>query len=230
MFTAVVQAFNQDGSWLIVQEGQGANTGAHENGVLVDYKRMNVLHVACRWGFPVIVDTIVREAQRQGSDFLQSLLRTVTQAGRTPLMEALRNKKRGSGDDAVDFLLGILEYRPENQYAEKLEILTRPANRSSDFTALMHGAYGGRLEIVQKQIYSVAKSPQSRAPPHVCHIDGGLDLDFALGIDHEDQKVSRYGALLAAAASGGYPNVLKDVVSAIKVLFELTFSSRIHRE
>ncbi|CAM9896694.1 unnamed protein product [Ectocarpus sp. 4 AP-2014] len=36
---------------------------------------MTVLHVACRWGCPDIVEMIFKEASKQGPDFVQEFLR-----------------------------------------------------------------------------------------------------------------------------------------------------------
>ncbi|CAM9457252.1 unnamed protein product [Ectocarpus fasciculatus] len=190
--------------------------------VFVDKKGMTVLHVACRWGCPDIVEMILQEASNQGEDFVQDFLRIVDNFGRTPLMHALRHDHGmcSRGLDSVGLILGALVDRANNTaYPEKLRLFTQPASPKFDSSALMHAAYGGpkRLEVVQDYISSLVQNVRHNPATHPRHV--GLRLEYALGIEHEspERKLNRYGILLAAAASGGHSCVLEDIIYAIKV-------------
>lgn len=249
VFKAVVEAVNRNGAgptngqgptnslnglhdpWLVVRNTQVPSMPGLEKNravvcgktVLVDGKGNTVLHVACRWACPDIVKEILKEVEQQEEDFVQEFLRVHDNTGRTPLMQALRHDDGGScgGKDKVDLLLESLKCGPETRTSfEELDLFTQPANRH-DSTALIHAAHGGpkRLDQVQEKIFALAKSSQHHTYSHLWEEDGGVNLDFALGIQRMkyDDKISRYGSLLAAAASGGHFRVLEDIVDAIKV-------------
>lgn len=202
-------------------EKRQAVRSIHGRNVFVDYKGMTVLHVACRWGCPDIVQMILKEVSNQGADFVRDFLRIVDDLGRTPLMNALRHDHgtNARGLDSVGLVLDALVDRANNTaYPEKLRLFTLPPSPKFDSSALMHAAFGGpkRLEFVQSYICSLVQHVQHDPATHPCH--GGLRLDYALGIEHKSPtKLDRYGILLAAAASGGHSCVLEDIIDAIKV-------------
>ncbi|CAM9125531.1 unnamed protein product, partial [Hapterophycus canaliculatus] len=151
--------------------------------VAVDYRGMNVLHIACRWGCHDIVDKVICEARRQGQSFIKDLLNSVDDDGNTPLMHALRRENLGD-------LLRVLVDQNDNKSlskSEQLKLFTEPASRGHNSTALMHAAYAGpeRLEIVRERIECLYNLhlPSASQP---CQDDDGLDLDFALGAANED--------------------------------------------
>lgn len=263
VFKAVVEAVNRNEEGATNGErrtnGEGptnAQDSQHESWLicgepfLVDDKGMTVLHVACRRACPDIVEEIMNEVKQQNEDFVQKFLRVHDNTGRTPLMQALRDDDKGcyDGKDKVELILESLKCGPEarGSFEEKLKLLTQltqPADGHNS-TAVIHAAHGGsrRLAQVQKKIYMLAESSQDHRFSRHCRKNGGVSLDFALGIriheeeegiheEEEKTKISRYGNLLAAAASGGHCCVLQDIVAGIEVRcfsFNNTFYHFLH--
>lgn len=229
VFEAVIQAINENreeptneqntvnDSWLVVDGDQAPTAPEQEEPkfklrgkkVLFDGKGQTVLHVACRWACPAIVEQILEEVKKQDEHSMKAFLRIHDNSGRTPFMQALRDKDEicgGNQKDKVDLLLESLMCTPE----EELELFTQPAP-GHDTTALMHGAYGG-----SKRLHKVLEKIRALSPD-----DGEVKLNLALGIETENDRTkvqSRYGNLLAAAASGGHYRVLENIVCAIKVI------------
>lgn len=231
-------------SWLVVNEPEYREDGNKQQhrpvtiagkNVVVDYKGMNLLHHWSHSGCArILIEVTTKAREEQGNAFVHSFLRAADYAGRTPLMHVLRHGGSGDyGSEAplkVNLLLDLMTQGHEgvhNTESDLVLYLTRPSSHWYDCTALMHAAHGGpkQLEVVREKICNLA--------PHRCHADGGLDLNFALGINDEDrqeiiggrssefkQKMTRrHGMLLAEAASGGHVSVIEGVVSAIKVAF-----------
>ncbi|CAM9276337.1 unnamed protein product, partial [Scytosiphon promiscuus] len=214
---------NPRDSWLLLRDhGPGATkvlpgrvAPIGERYVVIDYKGMNVLHVACRWGSPVIVTEVIQEARRQGDSFITYLMSSVDDGGSTPLMQALRRNDLG---DLLRVLVDQNDNAPLSK-SEQLKLFTEPASRAHDSTALMHAAYAGpeRLKIVRERVKCLVNlrlPPSSRS----CDDHDDLELDTALGVKKEDdeKRMTRRGNFLAAAVSGGHCCVLDEVVLALK--------------
>lgn len=149
--------------------------------------------------------------------------------GRTPLMYVLRNKPNYDAEELkkkLDCLTGPMKH-VEHQILTALtdsaiqdepssgEPNKGPATRPphGGLTALMNAAHGGSVAFKVART-EICKLWNSTTP---------VPLHFALGtcsIEEEDPTMSwqkRCGTLLAAATSGGDPDVLDMVLSAIQV-------------
>ncbi|CAM9260387.1 unnamed protein product, partial [Hapterophycus canaliculatus] len=235
VFAAVVDHLTRDAndgtSWLIAKSaddhhGQQGVERICGTAVHVGSKGMNVLHFACRWGCPCIVDKVISEAKKQGTIFVHEILCTADAVGRTPLMQALRqdhDENCGVRVPKVDVVLKTLTDVANHTDSDTLAHFTQPVTSEHGSTALMHAAYGGpkQLRIVCSKITSLAKSCKiwDKASNTDRNDRGELRLDFALGLEDvvEEEKLRRYGFLLKEAARGGHIRALETVVHAIKV-------------
>lgn len=234
VFTAVVDHLSDvdDGaSWLIAK--CGSNSYGEQRvekicgkAVHIGVKGMNVLHFACRWGCPCIINKVVSEAKKQGKVFVHEILRAADAAGRTPLMQTLR-QSHGKACDVrapkLDVLLKMLTGGANHTHFDTLGYFTQPASTEYGSTALMHAAFGGpiQLRVVCSRIISLAKSCEiwTQASSTKLDVAGELRLDFALGLEDvvDAKKLCRYGLLLKEAARGGHVEALETVVHAIQV-------------
>eukprot|EP00752_Nemacystus_decipiens_P002071 g1982.t1 len=112
----------------------------------------------------------------------------------------------------------IIFHAAKGETAEVFNAVIQAMNKAGDGSAPAsddHAAKGEAAEVFNAVIQPLNKADDGKASDDDA---AQVDLDFALGITSRNSETSssRYGVLLAAAASGGHQPVLEDVVSAIK--------------
>lgn len=220
----------------IVHKHRSDSVAIADKTVLVDYKGMNLLHHASRYGSAGLLELVVERARQYGSMFLRGYLHSVDGKGRTPLICLLRQETKRRDNEISKKLKLLLdnmaasststsEYGDSPSACDNLLVyMTKSQSTKYDGTVLTHAAHGGPKQ------FELARETICRLAGNRCHSDGGIDLDIALGLEEggpqwaesegpelSEKRKKRHGILLEEAASGGHVSVLEDVVSAIKV-------------